>query len=103
MWAGDQLALDLFVVSRRILKPAFEVVAFVADQGVTDHSAPLTTCRWVGSAIGSTISKRRPCWSEGMRARAIENGCFVFAAAQGGKHENGRGSAHANAPRRSAG
>jgi predicted amidohydrolase len=25
-----------------------------------------------------------------MRARAIENGCFVFAAAQGGKHENGR-------------
>jgi predicted amidohydrolase len=25
-----------------------------------------------------------------MRARAIENGCFVLAAAQGGKHENGR-------------
>jgi deaminated glutathione amidase len=25
-----------------------------------------------------------------MRARAIENGCFVFAAAQGGTHENGR-------------
>jgi predicted amidohydrolase len=25
-----------------------------------------------------------------MRARAIENGCFVFAAAQGGRHENGR-------------
>ena len=25
-----------------------------------------------------------------IRARAIENGCFVFAAAQGGKHENGR-------------
>jgi predicted amidohydrolase len=25
-----------------------------------------------------------------MRARAIENGCFVFAAAQAGKHENGR-------------
>jgi predicted amidohydrolase len=24
------------------------------------------------------------------RARAIENGCFVFSAAQGGKHENGR-------------
>ena len=24
------------------------------------------------------------------RARAIENGCFVLAAAQGGKHENGR-------------
>ena len=25
-----------------------------------------------------------------MRARAIENGCYVFAAAQAGKHENGR-------------
>ena len=25
-----------------------------------------------------------------MRARAIENGCFVIAAAQGGAHENGR-------------
>ena len=25
-----------------------------------------------------------------LRARAIENGCFVFAPAQGGKHENGR-------------
>jgi predicted amidohydrolase len=25
-----------------------------------------------------------------MRARAIENGCYVFAAAQGGTHENGR-------------
>ena len=25
-----------------------------------------------------------------IRARAIENGCFVFAAAQGGKHESGR-------------
>ena len=24
------------------------------------------------------------------RARAIENGCFVLAAAQGGRHENGR-------------
>src|SRR5690348_10438473 len=29
-------------------------------------------------------------WHALMRARAIENGCFVFAAAQAGKHENGR-------------
>jgi deaminated glutathione amidase len=29
-------------------------------------------------------------WHVLMRARAIENGCFVFAAAQGGKHESGR-------------
>ncbi len=29
-------------------------------------------------------------WHVLMRARAIENGAFVLAAAQGGKHENGR-------------
>jgi predicted amidohydrolase len=29
-------------------------------------------------------------WHVLMRARAIENGCYVMAAAQGGKHENGR-------------
>jgi predicted amidohydrolase len=29
-------------------------------------------------------------WHVLMRARAIENGCYVFAAAQGGRHENGR-------------
>ena len=29
-------------------------------------------------------------WHVLMRARAIENTCFVMAAAQGGKHENGR-------------
>lgn len=29
-------------------------------------------------------------WHVLMRARAIENGCFVLAAAQGGTHENGR-------------
>ena len=29
-------------------------------------------------------------WTVLNRARAIENGSFVFAAAQGGKHENGR-------------
>lgn len=29
-------------------------------------------------------------WHTLMRARAIETGCYIFAAAQGGKHENGR-------------
>jgi deaminated glutathione amidase len=29
-------------------------------------------------------------WHILLRARAIENGCFVLAAAQGGRHENGR-------------
>jgi len=43
-------------------------------------------------AIPSAFTKRtgEAHWHTLMRARAIENGCFVFAAAQGGKHENGR-------------
>jgi predicted amidohydrolase len=43
-------------------------------------------------AIPSSFTKQtgEAHWHVLMRARAIENGCFVFAAAQGGKHENGR-------------
>src|SRR3546814_5737478 len=32
----------------------------------------------------------RSHWEVLLRARAIENQCYVLAAAQGGKHENGR-------------
>ena len=43
-------------------------------------------------AIPSAFTKKtgEAHWHVLMRARAIENGCYVFAAAQGGKHENGR-------------
>jgi predicted amidohydrolase len=43
-------------------------------------------------AIPSSFTKQtgEAHWHVLMRARAIENGCFVLAAAQGGKHENGR-------------
>ncbi|HEU4659062.1 MAG TPA: carbon-nitrogen hydrolase family protein [Pseudolabrys sp.] len=43
-------------------------------------------------AIPSAFTKQtgEAHWHPLMRARAIENGCFVFAAAQGGKHESGR-------------
>ena len=37
-----------------------------------------------------TVPTGQAHWHVLMRARAIENGCFVFAAAQGGKHESGR-------------
>ena len=37
-----------------------------------------------------TVQTGRAHWHVLMRARAIENGCFVFAAAQSGKHESGR-------------
>ena len=43
-------------------------------------------------AIPSSFTKQtgEAHWHVLMRARAIENGAFVFAAAQGGAHENGR-------------
>ena len=43
-------------------------------------------------AIPSAFTKQtgEAHWHVLNRARAIENCCFVFAAAQGGKHENGR-------------
>jgi len=43
-------------------------------------------------AIPSAFTKQtgEAHWHVLLRARAIENGCFVFAAAQGGKHESGR-------------
>ena len=43
-------------------------------------------------AIPSAFTKQtgEAHWHVLIRTRAIENGCFVFAAAQGGKHENGR-------------
>lgn len=37
-----------------------------------------------------TVRTGEAHWSTLLRARAIENGCFVFAAAQTGKHESGR-------------
>jgi predicted amidohydrolase len=43
-------------------------------------------------AIPSAFTKQtgEAHWHVLNRARAIENGCYVFSAAQGGKHENGR-------------
>ncbi|HEY6023949.1 MAG TPA: carbon-nitrogen hydrolase family protein [Pseudolabrys sp.] len=43
-------------------------------------------------AIPSAFTKQtgEAHWHVLMRSRAIENGCFIFAAAQCGKHENGR-------------
>jgi deaminated glutathione amidase len=42
----------------------------------------------IPSAFTTTTGKAH--WHVLLRARAIENGCYVFAAAQGGDHENGR-------------
>jgi len=52
----------------------------LAEAGASFFSIPSAFTRPTGEAH----------WHVLMRARAIENGCFVFAAAQGGKHESGR-------------
>jgi deaminated glutathione amidase len=52
----------------------------LAEAGASFLSIPSAFTRRTGEAH----------WHALMRARAIENGCFVFAAAQGGVHENGR-------------
>jgi predicted amidohydrolase len=52
----------------------------LAEAGATMLSIPSAFTRQTGEAH----------WHVLMRARAIENGCFVLAAAQGGMHENGR-------------
>jgi deaminated glutathione amidase len=52
----------------------------LAEVGASFFSIPSAFTRQTGEAH----------WHVLIRARAIENGAFVFAAAQGGKHENGR-------------
>lgn len=52
----------------------------LAKQGAGFLAIPSAFTRGTGEAH----------WHILLRARAIENGCFVFAPAQGGTHENGR-------------
>jgi len=52
----------------------------LAESGASFFSIPSAFTRPTGEAH----------WHVLLRARAIENGCFVFAAAQGGRHESGR-------------
>jgi deaminated glutathione amidase len=52
----------------------------LAEAGASFLAIPSAFTRQTGEAH----------WHVLMRARAIENGCFVFAAAQGGRHEHGR-------------
>ena len=52
----------------------------LAEAGASFLAIPSAFTRQTGEAH----------WHVLIRARAIENGCFVFASAQGGTHENGR-------------
>jgi predicted amidohydrolase len=52
----------------------------LAEAGATMLAIPSAFTKQTGEAHWHVLN----------RARAIETGCFVFAAAQGGRHENGR-------------
>jgi len=52
----------------------------LAEAGATMLAIPSAFTQKTGEAHWHVLN----------RARAIENGCYVFAAAQGGKHQNGR-------------
>jgi predicted amidohydrolase len=52
----------------------------LAEAGCTFLAVPSAFTQQTGEAHWHVLN----------RARAIENGCYVFAAAQGGSHENGR-------------
>ncbi len=52
----------------------------LAEAGASFLAVPSAFTRQTGEAHWHVLN----------RARAIENGCYVLAAAQGGKHENGR-------------
>src|SRR5439155_27179689 len=65
-----QLALDLRIVGRGVLEPAFESVVVVTAKRVSDHADPRTRCRCSGPALGSATLKRRPCCSDGTAFRA---------------------------------
>src|SRR5262245_25369207 len=69
--AGHEPPPGLLVTGSGVLEPALALVAPLANERVTDPSALRRTCRSAGSAMGSTISKRRPCCNDGIRARAL--------------------------------
>jgi len=52
----------------------------LAEAGASFITVPAAFTKKTGEAHWHTL----------LKARAIENGCFIFAAAQGGKHENKR-------------
>ncbi|MCX7308685.1 MAG: carbon-nitrogen hydrolase family protein [Afipia sp.] len=52
----------------------------LAESGASFITVPAAFTKKTGEAHWHTL----------LKARAIENGCFIFAAAQGGKHENKR-------------
>ncbi|MBN3789801.1 carbon-nitrogen hydrolase family protein [Burkholderia sp. Ac-20353] len=85
----------------RTICPGDTVVAFDAPFGRVGLSVcydlrfpelyrKLGDCALVVVPSAFTYTTGRAHWETLLRARAVENQCYVLAAAQGGKHENGR-------------
>ncbi|HTH59797.1 MAG TPA: carbon-nitrogen hydrolase family protein [Paraburkholderia sp.] len=85
----------------RTIRPGSEVRTFDAPVGRVGLSVcydlrfpelyrKLGDCALMVVPSAFTYTTGRAHWEILLRARAIENQCYVLAAAQGGKHENGR-------------
>lgn len=85
----------------RTIRPGAEACTFAAPFGRVGLSVcydlrfpelyrKLGDCALMVVPSAFTYTTGRAHWEILLRARAIENQCYVLAAAQGGKHENGR-------------
>jgi GAF domain-containing protein len=74
--------------SERTARTQAERASRLRDEFLATVSHELRTP--LSGVLGWTEVLRRATHDESMRARAIENGSFVFAAAQAGRHESGR-------------
>ena len=85
----------------RTIRPGEAVRAFDAPFGRVGLSVcydlrfpelyrQLGDCALIVVPSAFTYTTGRAHWETLLRARAVENQCYVLAAAQGGKHENGR-------------
>ncbi|WP_345812926.1 carbon-nitrogen hydrolase family protein [Paraburkholderia sp. PREW-6R] len=85
----------------RTIRPGDEVRTFEAPFGRVGLSVcydlrfpelyrRMGDCALIVVPSAFTYTTGRAHWDMLLRARAVENQCYVLAAAQGGKHENGR-------------
>ncbi|MBU9557451.1 carbon-nitrogen hydrolase family protein [Burkholderia multivorans] len=85
----------------RTIRPGETVVTFGAPFGRVGLSVcydlrfpelyrRMGDCALIVVPSAFTYTTGRAHWETLLRARAVENQCYVLAAAQGGKHENGR-------------
>ncbi|MCF7694872.1 carbon-nitrogen hydrolase family protein [Mycetohabitans rhizoxinica] len=85
----------------RTIRPGTDVVAFDAPFGRVGLSVcydlrfpelyrKLGDCALIVVPSAFTYTTGHAHWEMLLRARAVENQCYVLAAAQGGTHENGR-------------